>query len=339
MTQSQSHLRSVFFSLLSLTAISQLAAHRRKVVGCEGSRVELYCEGDKVISVLRANYGRISASVCGDQRGQEDWSTRCIQPRTLREVTSRCSSTSGAPCSLEVSSSVFGDPCPNTPKYLEVVYTCRKREKVPESPMLPPWLMSLEAMENIIRRDPTTRPSTSASTTSTTSPTTIRREEQRLEPVEPSTEFLVYLQQVKERERRVSLMLNNPRELPVVQAEPETSLDRDVIAAIVIAALATLILLVAVIIVFCCSKSRAKTSQAQSDLETSSSTYLSYGLRGNIRGSLGQTGTVCHQSLMLENNLPFSIKCGQTGQTYEYAEINYKDSSYPGLPCHLANKY
>ena len=95
MTQSQSHLRSVFFSLLSLTAISQLAAHRRKVVGCEGSRVELYCEGDKVISVLRANYGRISASVCGDQRGQEDWSTRCIQPRTLREVTSRCSSTSG----------------------------------------------------------------------------------------------------------------------------------------------------------------------------------------------------------------------------------------------------
>lgn len=313
-------------------------------MGCEGSRLELYCEGDKVISVLRANYGRISSSVCGDNRGQ-DWSTRCIQPRTLREVTSRCSRDSSGLCSLEVSSSVFGDPCPNTPKYLEVVYTCQKREKVPEPPMLPPWLMSLEAMEDIIRRKPTTRPSTTSTTSTTstpsTSPTTTRRDEKRVQSVEPSTEFLIYLQQVKERERRVSLMLNNPRELPVVQAESETSLDRDVIAAIVIAALATLILMVAVVIVFCCSKSRAKNSQAQSDLETSSSTYLSYGLRGNIREeNLSQQGPVCQQRLVLENNLPFSLQCGQAGETYEYAEINYKDSrGYPGLACRLANKY
>jgi len=333
-----SSVSTAFLSLLALASLSQLSAHRRKVVGCEGSRLELYCEGDKVISVLRANYGRISNSVCGDNRGQ-NWSTRCIQPRTLREVTSRCSSNSSGLCSLEVSSSVFGDPCPNTPKYLEVVYTCQKREKVPEPPMLPPWLMSLEAMENIIRRKPTSMPSTSTTSTTSISPTTARREEKR---VEPSTEFLVYLQQVKERERRVSLMLNNPRELPVVQAEPETSLDRDVIAAIVIAALATLILLVAVIIVFCCSKSRTKSSQAQSDLETSSSTYLSYGLRGNIsQENFGQPGNLCQQGLRLENNLPFSIKCGQAGETYEYAEINYKDSrgGYPGLACRLANKY
>ena len=163
-----------------------------------------------------------------------------------------------------------------------------------------------------------------------------------MEVVRPNREFLMYLQQVKERERRVSLMLNNPRELPVVQAEPETSLDRDVIAAIVIAALATLILLVAVIIVFCCSKSRAKNSQSESDLETSSSTYLSYGLSANPREeSFNRRGNVCHERLMLENNLPFSIKCGQTGETYEYAEINYKDSrgGYPGLACRLANKY
>ena len=161
-----------------------------------------------------------------------------------------------------------------------------------------------------------------------------------VEPVRPSREFLMYLQQVKERERRVSLMLNNPRELPVVQPEPEASLDRDVIAAIVIAALATLILLVAVMIVFCCSKSRVKNTHSESDLETSSSTYLSYGLRANLReGNFNQSGKVCQQSLMLENNLPFSMVCGQTGQTYEYAEINYKDGNYPGLPCHMASKY
>ena len=153
-------------TISSLTLHSQVSAHRRKAVGCEGSRLELYCEGEKVISVLRANYGRISSSVCGESRGEE-WSTRCIQPRTLREVTSRCSSHSGSLCSLEVSSTVFGDPCPNTPKYLEVVYTCQKREKVTEPAMLPPWLMSLEAMEQIIRGKPTSRPTTSPSPSTT----------------------------------------------------------------------------------------------------------------------------------------------------------------------------
>ena len=114
-------------------------------MGCEGSRLELYCEGEKVISVLRANYGRISSSVCGESRGEE-WSTRCIQPRTLREVTSRCSSHSGSLCSLEVSSTVFGDPCPNTPKYLEVVYTCQSQAVSRETPSLPDWILKIKSL-------------------------------------------------------------------------------------------------------------------------------------------------------------------------------------------------
>ena len=134
-------------------------------------------------------------------------------------------------------------------------------------------------------------------------------------------------------------MLNNPRELPVVQPEPQaTTLDRDIVAAIVIAALATLILLAAVVIVFCCSKAATKTSQSEADLETSSSTYLSYGLRRDF----GQSGPVlCPQSLRVEqNNLPVCVKSGQMGASYEYAEINYKDSSFPPpSQCRLANKY
>ena len=132
-------------TISSLTSHSQVSAHRRKAVGCEGSRLELYCEGEKVISVLRANYGRISSSVCGESRGEE-WSTRCIQPRTLREVTSRCSSHSGSLCSLEVSSTVFGDPCPNTPKYLEVVYTCQSQAVSRETPSLPDWILKIKSL-------------------------------------------------------------------------------------------------------------------------------------------------------------------------------------------------
>ena len=145
-------------------------------MGCEGSRLELYCEGDKVISVLRANYGRISNSVCGDNRGQ-DWSTRCIQPRTLREVTSRCSSHSSGPCSLEVSSSVFGDPCPNTPKYLEVVYTCQSQSVTRKTPSLPDWILQIKSLPAVV------------ASTSTTEPTARPKFEANTENIQLSTAF------------------------------------------------------------------------------------------------------------------------------------------------------
>ena len=293
--------------LILLLLLPLVSGYKKKVVGCEGSEVKLWCEEGTVISVIRANYGRISSSVCADTGRHQTWSTRCIQPRTLREVTSRCSS-GDSQCSLQVSSQVFGDPCPDTPKYLEVVYTCQSREQVTQPPLLPPWLLSLEAMEDVIRRQST------PSTSTTTSPPPARREEESLQsneipPVapsplvrQPSTEFLSYLQEMKERAREntVSLLLNNPREKTVVSAE---ILDRDVIAAIAIASIATVVLLVAVIII-CCCKARSERKQEESDLESSSSTYLSYG-----PGKVERTSP---------NVSPFTVKCSQTGQTYEY---------------------
>ena len=203
---------------------------------------------------------------------------------------------------------MFGDPCPDTPKYLEVVYTCQSREQVTQPPLLPPWLLSLEAMEDVIRRQST------PSTSTTTSPPPARREEESLQsneipPVEPSplvrqpsTEFLSYLQEMKERAREntVSLLLNNPREKIVVSEE---IVDRDVIAAIAIASIATVVLLVAVIII-CCCKARSKSRPEESDLESSSSTYLSYGPARVERTSPSVS--------------PFTVRCSQTGQMYEY---------------------
>ena len=162
--------------ILLFLPLVAVEGYRRKVVGCEGSRLELYCEGDKVISVLRANYGRISNSVCGDNRGQ-DWSTRCIQPRTLREVTSRCSSHSSGLCSLEVSSSVFGDPCPNTPKYLEVVYTCQSQSITRKTPSLPDWILQIKSLPAVV------------ASTSTTEPTARPKFEANTENIQLSTAF------------------------------------------------------------------------------------------------------------------------------------------------------
>ena len=143
--------------LIIVLLLPLVSGYRRRVVGCEGSEVELSCEGGTVISVIRANYGRISSSVCGDTGGHQAWSTRCIQPRTLREVSSRCSSDGSSHCSLEVSSQVFGDPCPNTPKYLEVVYTCQRRSEARDSPSVPDWILKIKSLPAVMASAPPTQ--------------------------------------------------------------------------------------------------------------------------------------------------------------------------------------
>ena len=140
--------------LIIVLLLPLVSGYRRRVVGCEGSEVELSCEGGTVISVIRANFGRISSSVCGDTGGHHSWSTRCIQPRTLREVSSRCSSDGASHCSLEVSSQVFGDPCPDTPKYLEVVYTCQRRSEARESPSVPDWILKIKSLPPAVLASP-----------------------------------------------------------------------------------------------------------------------------------------------------------------------------------------
>ena len=185
-------------TLLSLS--SSCLGLRRKVVGCEGSEVELWCEEGTVISVIRANYGRISSSVCADTGRHQTWSTRCIQPRTLREVTSRCSS-GDSQCSLQVSSQVFGDPCPDTPKYLEVVYTCQRRSEARQRPSVPDWILKMKSL-----------PPASASRPSSTSTvrTTERTERQQLAVVTENIQVTYELGKI-----------NFPESLPLLNEELE----------------------------------------------------------------------------------------------------------------------
>ena len=143
-------------SLLLLFSL-QTAAARRTVRGCDGDSVQLSCPQDQTVNIIRANYGRLSQDICSDQsdwQTVQSWSTRCIQPRTLREVSSRCSSDGASHCSLEVSSQVFGDPCPDTPKYLEVVYTCQRRSEARESPSVPDWILKIKSLPPAVLASP-----------------------------------------------------------------------------------------------------------------------------------------------------------------------------------------
>jgi len=135
---------------------SAVSAMRKSKYSCEGEIMHLECEQGKYISPVRANFGRFEAGVC-NPTGNLNWSTRCIQPTTLRQVNSECNGKSF--CSIDVTSSVFGDACPGTYKYLEVHYTCKhKVEAKSQDSNLPPWLLKMTAT--------TAKPTIVASTTS-----------------------------------------------------------------------------------------------------------------------------------------------------------------------------
>merc|ERR1711892_100646 len=72
------------------------------------------------------------------------WSTRCIHPVSLRKVNRVCGGRKN--CSVSVSSSQFGDPCPGTPKYLELVYSCQAEVETAKYPELPEWILNLKSM-------------------------------------------------------------------------------------------------------------------------------------------------------------------------------------------------
>ena len=289
------------------------------------------------------------------------WSTRCIQPTSLRAVTSACRG-QRSHCSVEVSSAVFGDPCPGTPKYLEVVYTCQRRHVVTESPELPPWLLSLEAIsDKIMKKTTTTTTSTTAAPTTTTTTSTVSDLEEVEEIVvaepeivtkepkkdimirQPSNKFMRYLEMMKQRneENRISLMLNNPREPDTPEAVEQE--EENIVAAVVISVIATLILFAAILIAFCWRSSRAKSSLPEMDAEstTSSTTYLSptQARSPSLPQTviLGEDGKLYQQIFIrppvtnkktqfLTNQLvPASgshIITGDRLQTHEYAEIS-----------------
>ena len=156
------------YLVLTLVSVSSALRNRRTAHGCEGATLELTCDQGKVINIIRANFGRISSNVCSvGNQDMSSWSTRCIQPTSLRAVTSACRGRRSH-CSVEVSSVVFGDPCPGTPKYLEVVYTCQRKSSDEESPSIPEWILQIKSLPQIIPETTTMTPTT-RSTVKTTS--------------------------------------------------------------------------------------------------------------------------------------------------------------------------
>ncbi|XP_032422614.1 L-rhamnose-binding lectin CSL3-like isoform X1 [Xiphophorus hellerii] len=93
----------------------------KSLVACEGTVARLHCEEGQAIYVTSAIYGRSNRMTCyvGIPKEQTK-NTNCAT--RAESVFQRCEGKST--CNILASSSVFGDPCVGTYKYLDVIYLC-----------------------------------------------------------------------------------------------------------------------------------------------------------------------------------------------------------------------
>ncbi|XP_074593544.1 uncharacterized protein LOC141849221 isoform X2 [Brevipalpus obovatus] len=93
----------------------------RTATACENSILEIECEPETHINLIRANFGRFSIQTC-NEIGNNDLKVDCMSPKSFRVMEESCGLKQS--CVLEATSANFGDPCPGTPKYLEAHYQC-----------------------------------------------------------------------------------------------------------------------------------------------------------------------------------------------------------------------
>lgn len=86
---------------------------------CDGQRGFMRCENGSKIRILSANYGRTDDQVCP---GGSISKRTCLSKSSKIKVKWNCNGY--ASCHLRASSQIFGDPCANFSKFLEVKYHC-----------------------------------------------------------------------------------------------------------------------------------------------------------------------------------------------------------------------
>ncbi|XP_043103727.1 L-rhamnose-binding lectin CSL2-like isoform X2 [Puntigrus tetrazona] len=110
------------YKYLAISYLCVQSAVRSSLV-CEHANNTLACDDGTVIHVVSANYGRTDDSTCSAGRpASQVTKTNCYSSNTNVIATTACEGKKK--CSLLASNDVFSDPCPNTFKYLYVLYSC-----------------------------------------------------------------------------------------------------------------------------------------------------------------------------------------------------------------------
>uniref|UniRef100_T1K3T3 Uncharacterized protein n=1 Tax=Tetranychus urticae TaxID=32264 RepID=T1K3T3_TETUR len=126
---------------------------------CEGQSANITCNPGTRISLIRANFGRFSISICNDQ-GNAGMQVDCMSHISFRVLSDLCESKNE--CHVTATAEQFGDGCPGNTKYLEVHYQCISDHKKRRPNKPGQWTTQL-----------TTTTTSTPSTTSTSSTTTV----------------------------------------------------------------------------------------------------------------------------------------------------------------------
>ncbi|XP_033100784.1 uncharacterized protein LOC117104191 isoform X2 [Anneissia japonica] len=90
---------------------------------CEGTDLNLTCEGESTLDIHSTLYGRLDTETCLNDHVRQ---TCCIAESALQKVQEACQYQSS--CVVKAENGVFGDPCFGVFKYLQVFYTCEDKE-------------------------------------------------------------------------------------------------------------------------------------------------------------------------------------------------------------------
>ena len=92
------------------------------IIICESYMANISCsEPQATIDITFARYGRTSTALCRNTTRPHS-RTDCTGVVTSA-VRNKCNGRNA--CELHASNSVYGDPCQNTYKYMEVTYECK----------------------------------------------------------------------------------------------------------------------------------------------------------------------------------------------------------------------
>lgn len=107
---------------LSLTQIKFIGSNERKVVTCEDQQLDIGCGREEVINVISAMYGRTDYHTCSNETNPATTNYKAKYATEI--VQGQCQGEND--CRVTASTSVFGDPCFGTFKYLTVTYKCQR---------------------------------------------------------------------------------------------------------------------------------------------------------------------------------------------------------------------
>ncbi|XP_063446584.1 latrophilin Cirl-like [Mytilus trossulus] len=98
----------------------------KSFIACGNTIMRLNCSSSNdILRIIGASYGRFTSYLCHPNSWStpsSQWDLQCSARGSFAIASERCD---GKPsCTLKASTTLFGDPCSTTPKYMEVLYRC-----------------------------------------------------------------------------------------------------------------------------------------------------------------------------------------------------------------------